>query len=101
VNPPIRITMADPLTRISLRYTGRVQGVGFRATVRAAARHHALTGWVRNEADGAVSAELQGPIASVEACVAGIADAMRHNIRAADRGERPVVPGDAAFEITR
>jgi acylphosphatase len=46
---------------VSVRVTGRVQGVGFRAsTVRQA---HALevTGWVRNNADGSVQALVQGP----------------------------------------
>lgn len=40
--------------------TGRVQGVGFRAFVRHAARELALAGWVRNEPDGTVAAEASG-----------------------------------------
>jgi len=39
---------------------GRVQGVGFRAFVRHAARELGLAGWVRNEPDGTVSAEASG-----------------------------------------
>ncbi len=39
---------------------GRVQGVGFRYTVRRAADVLGLTGWVRNEYDGTVTMELQG-----------------------------------------
>lgn len=45
---------------LSVRVTGKVQGVGFRmATVRQA---HSLgiAGWVRNLEDGAVEALLQG-----------------------------------------
>jgi acylphosphatase len=41
-------------------FSGRVQGVGFRATARHIARNHPLSGWVRNDPDGTVTLELQG-----------------------------------------
>ena len=37
-----------------------MQGVGFRYRMSQLARHYDVTGWVRNEYDGSVSAELQG-----------------------------------------
>ncbi|TWF57045.1 acylphosphatase [Neorhizobium alkalisoli] len=43
-----------------VRVTGRVQGVGFRAWTEREARRLGLTGWVRNEPDGAVTAFLAG-----------------------------------------
>ena len=42
------------------RFTGTVQGVGFRYYARAAALHLGLTGWVANNWDGSVTLEAQG-----------------------------------------
>lgn len=50
---------------VHVRVTGRVQGVGFRAWTRDQAGAIGVTGWVRNEADGAVTAMLVGPEALV------------------------------------
>jgi acylphosphatase len=52
-----------------LRITGRVQGVGFRAALCAAAEARGLSGWVRNRIDGCVEAEVVGAIEDVEALV--------------------------------
>jgi acylphosphatase len=51
---------------------GRVQGVYFRASTRHTAERHGVTGWVRNRADGAVEAWLEGPQHAVEAVEAWI-----------------------------
>ena len=50
------------MAKIRRRYIfhGRVQGVGFRYRASYAAQVLDLTGWVRNEYDGSVLAELQG-----------------------------------------
>jgi acylphosphatase len=80
---------------------GRVQGVGFRYFVQAAATRENLHGWVRNLPDG-----------SVEASVEGDADAMERFERALRHGppgarvehleiEHTVPAGrDAGFTIT-
>lgn len=50
--------------RIVLR--GRVQGVGFRDWMVREAARLAVSGWVRNRADGTLEALLAGPPAAVE-----------------------------------
>ena len=46
--------------REALTFTGRVQGVGFRYKMYYLAQQYGVTGWVRNEYDGSVSAQAQG-----------------------------------------
>ena len=43
------------------RFSGRVQGVGFRATVLFHARDLEVNGFVRNEPDGSVLVDVDGP----------------------------------------
>jgi len=52
-------------TAISVRISGRVQGVSFRAWTQSHARSLGLEGWVKNEPDGAVTALISGPAAAV------------------------------------
>lgn len=47
------------------RITGRVQGVAFRAWTQRRALALGLRGWVRNEADGSVTALMAGPKADM------------------------------------
>ncbi|MBM4153339.1 MAG: acylphosphatase [Kiritimatiellaceae bacterium] len=46
--------------RMTVRYEGRVQGVGFRYTVVNLAKPLRLTGYVRNEFDGSVVLIAEG-----------------------------------------
>ena len=47
------------MVRKRFRFTGRVQGVGFRTRAKYAAGGMYITGWVRNERDGSVVMEAQ------------------------------------------
>ncbi len=47
--------------RVVIKVYGRVQGVFFRQTTRKVARRLGLTGRVRNESDGSVYIEAEGP----------------------------------------
>jgi acylphosphatase len=59
----------DTIT-LHLGITGRVQGVGFRESMRLIAVALNVTGWVRNCADGSVEATVQGDEGAVEQLVA-------------------------------
>lgn len=55
--------------RVSARITGRVQGVGFRNFTRTRAHRLGVTGWVRNERDGSVRLEAEGPRETLESLI--------------------------------
>jgi acylphosphatase len=88
-------------TALRVRVSGRVQGVAYRAWTQDEAERLGLSGWVRNERDGSVTALLAGP----EDAVARMVAAMRVGPRAAvvDRVEtEPAAdPPPAGFEIRR
>ncbi len=48
------------MVRKHIKFTGRVQGVGFRYRASHAANGLGVTGWVKNEWDGSVEMEAQG-----------------------------------------
>ena len=54
---------------VSVRVTGRVQGVSFRWYAVQEAEAHGVTGWIRNEPDGSVAAHLEGDDAAVDEMV--------------------------------
>ena len=61
------------MDRVTVLYTGRVQGVGFRATVRHLSRGYDVTGMVRNLPDGRVELVAEGLKDELQAFLAGIA----------------------------
>ena len=73
-------------------YEGRVQGVGFRFSVREIAHGYEVAGWVQNLPDGRVQLEVQGDDSEVEAFLQGIGDShLRAHIR-----RKLITPIDAA-----
>ena len=65
--------MDDRIIRRRLRFLGAVQGVGFRWRARHAASAVGATGWVRNEADGSVTMEIQGREEQIDRVIQAIA----------------------------
>lgn len=62
--------MSDETMRVELKIRGRVQGVWYRASARAAAQERRLVGWVRNADDGSVEAVAEGPREALEDFIA-------------------------------
>jgi acylphosphatase len=52
--------MEDGRKAVRVRLSGRVQGVSFRVWTRTEAERLGLSGWVRNEEDGSVTALIVG-----------------------------------------
>lgn len=69
--PPNFYTLAKTtaMNQVKLRIFGEVQGVFFRASTRDKARELGVTGWVKNESDGSVTAVAQGDDDAVKALV--------------------------------
>ena len=82
-------------------YEGRVQGVGFRYTVKSLAAGYEVVGRVKNLIDGRVELLVQGEAAEVEAFLEAILDSQlrRHITKFVSRDEKPK-EGMKGFEIT-
>lgn len=76
---------------ISALYEGKVQGVGFRASVLTLAKGYEVTGWVKNHVDGRVEVFASGDAAEVEEFL----QAIRESHLAGHIEHENVTPADA------
>ena len=81
-------------------YSGHVQGVGFRYTARRIAQTFAVTGFVRNLADGRVELFAEGSRDELNSLLAAINESMGDNIRSAQIHVEPESGKYDSFEIT-
>ena len=90
------------MTARQVFYEGRVQGVGFRFTVKQLARGYEVTGWVRNLADGRVELQCSGERAEVDAFLAAIAESeLKSHIKGVTAQPIGLLAGVKGFEIVR
>lgn len=82
-------------------YTGRVQGVGFRATAAHLARGFPVTGYVRNLPDGRVELWAEGPRADVEAFLRAVRERFAGSLRGEAADWQPATGRFAQFDVTR
>lgn len=88
-----------PRTAVDLTVTGRVQGVSFRAYAEQEAARLGVSGWVRNEPGGEVSAHAEGEADAVDAFVRWCHDGPRL-ARVSSVDVRPAADtGASSFEV--
>jgi acylphosphatase len=82
-------------------FEGRVQGVGFRYTVKDLARGFDVCGWVKNLADGSVELQVMGEAAEVEAFIREITkeSPVARNIRNHYSDQIPLLENCRGFRI--
>lgn len=87
------------MIRFHLRFTGQVQGVGFRWTATRAANVLGLTGWVYNAWDGSVEMEVQGDEQSIDQMIAAINRGRFIEIDNIEKEKIPVVEDERDFNV--
>ena len=88
------------MIRQRIYYSGRVQGVGFRYSVKRLATGFEVIGWVRNLDDGRVEVETSGEPGEVHAFVTAIGKQMASYIRHVEQVDVETVrDGVKGFEI--
>lgn len=84
-----------------VHYSGKVQGVGFRATAAAIATDYPVTGWVKNLPDGRVQLLAEGPEEAVEKFLKAVRTRWKDNIEK-EQVEKQAPAGKLkGFEIVR
>jgi acylphosphatase len=87
-------------TAVQVRVSGRVQGVAFRWEAQHAAEKLGVTGWVRNEPDGSVTAHVEGEPDAVNDMVVWLRTGPPA-ARVSNAAVRDAAPtGATSFEIT-
>jgi len=87
------------MIREHIRFVGQVQGVGFRYTCVSLANRLGITGWVRNDPDGAVTGEFQGTTGDIEALVTNLKLRRTIKISYAERTSIPVQTSESGFRV--
>ena len=87
------------MERREVYYTGRVQGVGFRATARQLAQHQGVSGYVRNLPDGRVHLVAQGTPSQLDEYLSAVDRAMGVRIQRRQIDSRPTSDEFDEFQI--
>ena len=80
-------------------FSGHVQGVGFRYTVKNIALRHDVCGYVRNLPDGRVELVMEGPDSEMEELVNEVCDRMIGYVKKVDANLFPATGEFAQFCI--
>ena len=85
--------------RLTVCFSGHVQGVGFRYTTHSIARRYRVTGYVRNLPDGGVELVAEGEPRETDAFLNEVRERFFNHIRKERRDEGPVTGEFDGFEI--
>ena len=85
--------------RQEIQFTGYVQGVGFRYRTSHLAQRYGVTGWVRNEYDGSVCAELQGLPEEIDQIIQQLKQDRYIDITGIQRRNLPVDVQERSFQV--
>ena len=82
-------------------FEGRVQGVGFRYTVKDLARGFDICGWVKNLAEGSVELQVMGETGEVELFIKEITSEspVAHHIKNFTVEKMPLLTNCSGFRI--
>ncbi|HSV16149.1 MAG TPA: acylphosphatase [Tepidisphaeraceae bacterium] len=90
---------STPAHRRQCYFSGRVQGVGFRYTVKNIAIQHNVSGYVRNLPDGRVELVLEGPDQEIDQVVDAVSNRMTGFIKKVDANTAPATGEFDYFQI--
>ncbi|MEK6249172.1 MAG: acylphosphatase [Planctomycetales bacterium] len=93
-------THQQGVVRKEVRYSGHVQGVGFRYSTRAMAANYHVSGYVRNRNDGQVELIIEGSIEQLDAFLQDISTRMERYIHDTQISSKPPTGSYSSFEIT-
>ena len=92
--------MSTNCFRLNVKFTGRVQGVGFRWNVKDVSSGHSVTGYVKNLSDGSVEMLAEGEEDEVLSFFVGVEERMLGYVTDRVQLPRVGVRQFSSFEIT-
>lgn len=98
--PKERKKPQEPPVRKKLVFYGRVQGVGFRYEMTRMAKRLELVGWVKNEANFTVVAEVQGGAREISLLIQHMRSLRRANVTKVESTKLPPRKDEVDFIVT-
>ena len=89
--------VSGTVRRYRVKFSGRVQKVGFRLEVCELAMRLGLAGWCKNLDNGDVLAEFQGSTERIDFLISFMENLKRIKIREKTIEELDVIPGEQGF----